>query len=107
MKIIDTDTREIECNLSHGGMLVVGESYSAGWRAKPIAPPPAGQGEYRVMPANWAFIGVPLAVGKHHFTLEFRPAGYVMGGWITAIAFTAMAATGFNLLRLKRIKTNG
>ncbi|HRK32021.1 MAG TPA: hypothetical protein PLD59_13180, partial [Tepidisphaeraceae bacterium] len=99
IKMIDTDTREISCEVVGSAMLLIGESYSAGWRASPISPPPAGQGDYTVMPANWAFLGIPLAAGKHHFVLEYVPAGYVLGWWITAGSVTAFAILAFRLAR--------
>lgn len=88
---VDTDTIEIKVDVPAPSVLLLTEAYSRWWKARALNPPPAGQGEYRVLPANWAFQGVPLTTGKHHFRLEYAPPGFVTGRWVS-LAFVALYA---------------
>jgi uncharacterized membrane protein YfhO len=37
---------------------------------------------YQVIPDNYVLRAIPLAGGKHHFILEYAPAGFRVGRWI-------------------------
>lgn len=89
---IDSDTRRIGVDLSTAGVLLVTESFSKHWEARPAkGAPPAGQGEYRVMPGDAAFIAVPLAAGRHEILLEYRPRGWIIGRWVSLAALAVFA----------------
>jgi len=105
LKLIDSDTREINCDVVASSMLLIGESYSKHWTITPLTPPPAGQaGGYIVMPANWAFIGVPLAAGKHSFRLEYSPPGWRVGRWVSlGSVFVTIGLIFLTLLRRGRL----
>lgn len=79
-----TDWLEIRAHLTKPAILLVTDAYSTSWRARPLEPGP--QASYTVMPANWALRAIPLAPGKHHLLLEYRPIGYTIGKWITILA---------------------
>jgi hypothetical protein len=79
-----SDTLELEANVSSPCILVITNSYSAGWHATPLEPGP--QSQYQVMPANWALQAIPLAAGKHHLKLEYLPAAFRIGAWVSAVS---------------------
>ena len=79
-----TDSLELEANLNAPAVLLITNAYSRGWKATSIGPSP--QDHYDVVPADWALQGVPLAAGKHHLLLRYRPAGFVIGLWISAVS---------------------
>jgi hypothetical protein len=48
--------------------------------------PDSTQQVYRVMPANYAFMAIPLSAGEHHLRLEYKPAAFIVGKWISLFA---------------------
>lgn len=84
-----TDELEISAELSQSGLLLITDSYSTGWRARPLAPGP--QPRYDVLPANFAVMAVPLSAGKHHLLLEYLPPQFVAGKWITLLSLGLLA----------------
>jgi uncharacterized membrane protein YfhO len=85
LKDLSTDAIEVTAETDRPCMLVLGENYSAGWKARDLAN--ADPHDYRVVPANGFERGVPLPVGRHHFILEYRPAAFVVGKWISIVAW--------------------
>lgn len=81
-----TDWLEITAELQQPGVLLVTNSYSSGWRVTPIR---GAQSEYQVVPADYAFIGIPLEKGAHHFVLEYKPAAFVIGRMISICSLIA------------------
>jgi hypothetical protein len=79
-----TDTVELRANVARPCILVMSDSYSLDWRAKPLDPGP--QSSYSIMPANYAFMAIPLSPGQHHIQLEYCPAAWKIGVWITAVS---------------------
>jgi hypothetical protein len=79
-----TDTVELRANVLRPCILVMSDSYSPDWRAKPLDPGP--QSSYSIMPANYAFLAIPLSPGQHHIQLEYSPAAWKIGVWITAVS---------------------
>jgi len=65
-------------------MLLITDTYSKGWRVKPLAG--SIQNHYRIMPANYALMAIPLTAGKHHCRLEYQPKSFVVGKWISLSA---------------------
>jgi uncharacterized membrane protein YfhO len=54
--------------------------------------------QYEVLPADWSLRAVPLAVGKHKLRVEYVPAGFVPGKWVSLVswaAFIFLAASWF------------
>jgi hypothetical protein len=90
-----TDTVELRANVARPCILVMSDCYSLDWRARPLDPGP--QSSYSIMPANYAFMAIPLSPGKHHVQLEYHPSAWKIGLWITAVAlplwFMAVAAS--------------
>jgi len=83
----DTDSMDIEAELTTPAVLVVTEAWTPAWQASPL--PGSSQTNYEVLPANYAIRGIPLAAGSHKLRLEYRPNAYRNGGWISAFSLIA------------------
>jgi uncharacterized membrane protein YfhO len=70
-------------------ILLVTDSFDDGWRVRALEPGP--QSEYQVLPADHALRAVPLAKGKHHFVMEFRPISVPIGFALSVFTLCAMA----------------
>jgi len=95
---VDTDTRRVTVDAPASGVLLLTEAYSRHWTARPSSAMPAGQSQYDVIPADYAFIGVPLSAGKHDLILEYRPSGWIVGRWIslgTLLVFVALCCAAW------------
>jgi hypothetical protein len=101
-----TDHLTIEADVNTASILVVADSYTEGWRIVPLA----GSifGAYEIIPANYALRGVPLAPGHHHLRMEYRPASFVIGAWLSLAGSAAwLAAAGMLLWRRRRPGDSG
>ena len=100
-----TDSLEIQAELKTPAILLVSNSYSRGWRAVPLEGSP--QASYDIMPANWTLQAIPLSAGKHHLRVEYAPAAFRIGAWISAISLLAyVAAVAVQLrTRNRRVET--
>jgi len=85
-RLIDrtTDRLTIEADLPAPAILLITDSYSRGWHARPL--PGSAQTRYRVQPANYCLQAVGLSAGRHRFILEYRPTAFVVGKWVSIIA---------------------
>ena len=95
-----TDYLTLEADVQSPSILLVTDTYAKGWRARPLAG--SVQSLYRVLPANYCLRAIPLAAGHHHLRLEYLPAGYVIGKWVSIVSlvvFTGLLA----LCRRKRL----
>jgi hypothetical protein len=79
-----TDTLEIVADLNRPAILVIGDAYSQDWHAKPLAP--SAQSTYRIMPGDYAFRAIPLAAGKHHFLMQYQPAGFLFSAMVSILS---------------------
>jgi hypothetical protein len=80
-----TDYLTIRGKLEQPAILLITDSYSKGWTAKPLTG--SVQKSYDVMPANYILMAIPLSVaGEHHIRLEYKPTAYVVGKWISLIS---------------------
>ena len=85
----DTDTLEIQATTPEPAILLVTDNYAKGWRVR--AMDGSSQKQYQLLPANHCLRGIPLSAGRHHLILEYSPAGWLIGRWITAVSLTAFA----------------
>jgi len=88
-----TDHLTVEAELSQPGVLLLTDAYSEGWRAKPLKG--SAQTFYQVVPADYAFMGVPLQAGKHKIRIEYLPAEFVVGKWISIVSLSLYIAAIF------------
>jgi uncharacterized membrane protein YfhO len=96
-----TDHLTIEADVNTASILVVADSYTEGWRIVPLAG--SVSGAYEIIPANYTLRGVPLAPGHHHLRMEYRPASFVIGAWVSLAGLGAwLAAAGMLLWRRRR-----
>ena len=85
-----TDDIEFEIDTADNAILLVTNSYSRSWRARPVGQ--SAQDKYEVMPADWAFQAIPLLAGKHHLILEYRPKMFVIGRVISIVSLVGYVA---------------
>ena len=86
-----TDKLEIRAEIDSPAILVITDGYGKGWRAGGIE---ESRGkEYRVLPADYVLRAIPLSGGKHHILVEYRPASFTLGKWITIIALFGLGIT--------------
>jgi hypothetical protein len=79
---LDTDQIEIEVETPRDALLLVTDNYSSGWRAVSMS---GDSKRYRVVPANYFLIAVPLEAGYHHFRLQYRPGAFEIGKWVSLL----------------------
>jgi len=79
-----TDYLIIKGILEQPAILLVTDSYSKGWRVKPLSG--SSQQKYQVRPANYMLMAIPLSAGEHHFRLEYKPKAFIVGKWISLTA---------------------
>jgi uncharacterized membrane protein YfhO len=79
-----TDYLTLEADVQSPSILLVTDTYAKGWRARPLAG--TVQSLYRVLPADYCLRAIPLAAGHHHLRLEYQPAGYVIGKWVSIVS---------------------
>jgi hypothetical protein len=87
-----TDRLTIEAELSAPAVLLITDGYARGWRARAL--PGSAQSRYDVLPANYCLRAVPLSAGRHRFALEYAPAGFRAGIWLTAGGILLFVAVG-------------
>ena len=80
-----TDWVEIRTTVPSPNLLLVTNNYSTGWRIVPLEP--SGQAQYQILPANHTLMAIPLQAGTHHLRIEYLPAAYRIGKWISIAAW--------------------
>ena len=82
-QIIDhsTDHLTVRAKTPRDAILLITDSYSKGWQIAPLHT--AGQQNYTILPANYMLMAVPLKAGEHTLRLEYAPAGYRVGKWVS------------------------
>ncbi|MEQ8168784.1 MAG: hypothetical protein ABRQ38_07780 [Candidatus Eremiobacterota bacterium] len=76
-----TDFLTIEAETSEPAILLITDSYSKYWHAKPLDG--SSQKTYKVMPANYILRAIPLSGGHHLIRVEYMPPLYETGKWIS------------------------
>jgi len=98
----------IKANLATKAILLITANYSKGWQVRSLSP--NLQGQYRIVPANYTLMAIPLKVGKHHFRVDYRPVQFVIGAWVSGIAWIGYGGLllfvfiGMNIQRQNRKK---
>jgi hypothetical protein len=95
---LDTDRMMIEVEMPGPGVLLVTDSYSAGWVALGVHD--GVEREYDVVPANHTLRALVLEAGRHKIEMVYRPTAWTVGVWITAAAAGVWVGWGCWSLRL-------
>ena len=82
---LSSDKVEIRVEAKKPAILVITDNYSRYWKATGY--PDSAEYFYTVMPANGFQRAIPLLAGKHHILLEYLPTVFVIGKWISIIAW--------------------
>ena len=80
-KDISTDQVMISAEVSSPCILLITDAYSKGWQAKSMSG--STRKNYKIMPANYILRAIPLSKGHHEILLEYRPAAFIRGKWIS------------------------
>jgi len=93
-----TDHVTISARLAGASILLLTDSYSRGWRVRDLAR--GAQGAYRILPADYALMAIPLSAGEHRLRVEYAPPAFRIGAWISLAAILIfLAISGTRLLR--------
>lgn len=98
-----TDHMTIEAGVAEPAILLVTDAYSKGWRAIPLEG--STQTRYEVMPADYAFMAIPLSAGYHKIRLEYMPTGFIVGKWISIASAVVYLILVIGVLIRERRKT--
>jgi hypothetical protein len=82
------DWLEIEADVKSPAILLVTDPYAPSWRATAL--PGSAQQKYEVLPANYILRALPLGAGHHKLRMEYVPAGFALGKWISVTAWLAL-----------------
>ncbi len=101
---LTSDEMEITATLNKPAVLVITDNYSRSWRATALAS--SSQQTFKVLPADGFLRGIPLQAGSQQFLLEYRPAAFEAGKWISFIGLALyLMLCGFALPGLFRHRT--
>ena len=90
-----TDHYLLEIETDAPSILVIGDSYSDGWRV--AGRPGNAQVQYNVMPANYACRAIPLASGSHYIRLEYLPPSFPIGVLVTLTSIGLLGIIAWGL----------
>lgn len=102
VEIVETSTDHlvVHAELTSPAVLLITDAYAAGWRAEGLEG--SAQPEYEVVPANYALMGVPLEAGSHRLRVEYRPTSFVLGAWISGVAWVLWLGLAVGAFRRSR-----
>jgi hypothetical protein len=103
IEILDssTDHLTVFARLASPSILLLTDSYSSGWRARGLAG--SAQEAYRILPADYTLMAVPLSAGSHRLRIEYAPPAFRIGAWISLTALvTSLVIIGTWWLRHRR-----
>jgi len=104
VKLLDasTDQLTIEAEIKSPSILLITDSYAAGWRARPLAG--SSQLRYDVLPANYCLRAIPLGAGRHRLCLEYSPMAFRIGKWVSlGLGFAFLVAALWLLARKRQL----
>lgn len=81
---------ELTAETSTPAVLLITDAYDKGWSARSLDRNHLHS--YRVIPADHAFIGIPLEAGNHQILLEYRPRTLTAGLLLSALGLLLLAA---------------
>lgn len=84
---VTTDSLTIEADVTHPCILLVTDTYNRDWQVRGLAG--SAQQTYRIQPADYVLRAVPLEAGHHLLRMEYAPASFRSGAWISALSLVA------------------
>lgn len=84
---VDSDTLDVVARTSTPGIVLITDTYSRFFHAAGLTD--SSQKSYRVLPANYMEMGVPVCAGYHHFRINYCPPAFRAGAWISGAALAA------------------
>lgn len=98
--VLDASTGHVtlDVRLDSPAILVNTDAYSAGWRITPLVAGP--QANYEVLPAFHGLRAIPLGAGHHRIRLEYAPAAFTVGVWVSLGAWVAFGAAALACITL-------
>jgi len=83
IRIADSSTDHLTLDVETGtpAILLVTDVFDKDWRVRSLEG--SVQSSYQIMPANYVLMGIPLAAGHHRLRLEYAPAAFKLGLWIS------------------------
>ncbi len=76
-----TDHLDIKVATDSASILLITDSYNRDWRA--VAHPDSVQQLYKIMPANYVLMAIPLTAGKHMLHVEYSPPAFRIGKYVS------------------------
>ncbi|MFQ5415409.1 MAG: hypothetical protein ACE5FL_00025 [Myxococcota bacterium] len=108
VRVLDasTDHVSLAAELPEAAILLITDAFASGWRAEAL--PGSDQRDYVVQRADYTLRAVPLAAGHHRLRLEYRPAAYLAGRWVSVASLGVFAVTtGIWAIRRREAPTTG
>ena len=91
----EVNRRTIDLVMSQPGYLVLAYSYYPGWRA-------TVDGQLtELLPANYAFMALPMDAGEHHVVLNYQPVSFMLGAAVSFLSVLATVGIAVAALRLR------
>lgn len=91
------DWMEIEADIQSPCILLVTDPFAPSWKVKPLAG--SVQQGYDVLPANYILRAIPLAAGHHKMRMEYVPAGFALGKWISVLGWLGLGTVSISIAR--------
>ncbi|MFP6617361.1 MAG: hypothetical protein VCB26_13230 [Candidatus Hydrogenedentota bacterium] len=91
-----TDHVTIEVEVDKDTLLVMTDSYSKNWKAKALEG--SIQKNYDLIPVDYTLRGIPILAGKHTIRIEYAPASYTIGRWISLTSLALYIITAIIVL---------
>lgn len=95
----------VEADLPHPAILLITDAYNSGWRAQPSGG--SAQRAYEILPANYVLQAIPLSQGHHRIQLEYRPAAFRVGAWISIASVIGFVFLAGHQVRKNRFQSVG
>ena len=77
---------QVDVDADAPGILVVTDAFVPGWRAR------VGGVETHVIPADYAFLGIPVPAGSHTVELWYAPRSFILGLILSGVTLAGLAA---------------
>ncbi len=99
------DRLSVQVELQTPGLLVLSEPFAEGWQAQ-VSTGGNERREAPVLLVNRRLRGVLLPAGRHQVTMEYRPAAFVTGVWLSLAGLTLWLLLAVVLLAGTRRRTS-